>query len=94
MACGVYPQDEAFCRRLEQEILAVVRTYRNHPSLILWAGDNECDLAHGWGGGLPLDPNRNRLTRQIIPRVLQREDQSRPYLPSSPYVDEEAYQTG
>jgi len=33
-----------------------------------------------------LNPQGNRLTRQVIPRVLQRCDPYRAYVPSSPYV--------
>jgi len=36
------------------------------------------------------DPNTNKLTREVIPNVLYNEDVTRPYLPSSPYVDHEA----
>ena len=70
MGCGVYPQDEDFCRRLETEVEFVVQKYRNHPALILWAGDNECDIAREWGGTGPSDPNENILTRRVIPAVL------------------------
>ena len=86
LACAVYPQDDAFCARFEREARQVVRRLREHACLVLWAGDNECDLAYSWGGRRR-DPNTNRLTREVLPRVLRDEDPSRPYLPSSPYVD-------
>ena len=92
MACGVYPQDEEFLGAMREEVTAVVKRLRNHPSIILWAGDNECDCAYAWGGE-DRDPNDNRITREIIPDVLRITDYSRPYLPSSPYIDEEAYRT-
>ena len=88
MACGVYPQDAAFRKTIEDEARRVVRRLRPHASLVLWAGDNECDLAYDWyrRGS----PQQNALTREILPRVLAAEDPGRPYLPSSPYVDEDA----
>ncbi|MBQ4349875.1 MAG: glycoside hydrolase family 2, partial [Clostridia bacterium] len=92
MACGVYPQDREFLDAMREEVIAVVKRLRNHPSIILWAGDNECDCAYAWGGE-DRDPNDNRITREIIPDVLRITDYSRPYLPSSPYIDEEAYRT-
>ncbi len=92
MACGVYPQDEEFLSAIRKEVTAVVKRLRNHPSIILWAGDNECDCAYAWGGE-DRDPNDNRITREVIPDVLRVLDYSRPYLPSSPYIDEEAYRT-
>lgn len=93
MACALYPQDADFCRRLETEARAIVKRLRQHPCLVLWAGDNECDQASGWLGRKH-DPNENVLTRQLLPRVLREEDSSRPYLPSSPYIDPVAYQAG
>ena len=93
MACGIYPQDAAFCERLAREARQVVRRLRQHPCLVLWAGDNECDMAHLWGER-PRDPNTNVLTRQVLPGVLRAEDPFRPYLPSSPYVDPIAFQKG
>jgi beta-mannosidase len=88
LACAVYPQDDSLGRALEVEARKVVRRLRQHPSLVLWAGDNECDLAYDWfhRGS----PEQNRWTRELLPRVLADEDPSRPYLPSSPYVDAQA----
>jgi len=93
MACAAYPQDAAFRQRLAQEAQAVVRRLRHHPCIALWAGDNECDQAYTWAGR-PLDPNDNVLTRQVLPDVLRAEDATRPYLPSSPYVDSVAHARG
>ena len=94
MACAVYPQDESFQQQLRDEARAVVRRLRQHPSLAIWAGDNECDETWVWTGGRRRDPNQNVLTRSVLPGVLREEDPSRPYLPSSPYVDEAAFGTG
>ena len=41
-----------------------------------------------------MDPNLNKLTRDIILREVRNHDAIRPYLPSSPYLDELAYQRG
>ncbi len=85
LACAVYPQTDKFARIIEDEARQVVRRLRQHASLIVWAGDNECDLAYDWYGRGAA--HQNRLTREILPRVLADEDPSRPYLPSSPCVD-------
>ncbi|MEW6753853.1 MAG: sugar-binding domain-containing protein [Candidatus Latescibacterota bacterium] len=82
-ACALYPQDEEFLGRVRQEAEAVVRKLRNHPSIVLWAGDNENDVIYL---ALGLDPAANRLTRHVLPQVCQAQDPWRPYLPSSPYV--------
>ncbi|MBQ8642113.1 MAG: hypothetical protein IJ480_07820 [Clostridia bacterium] len=90
MACAIYPQDQWFQDALDREARAIVRLLRHHPSIVLWAGDNECDLSYRWGGE-NRNPNDNVLTRKVIPGAIRMLDYTRPYLPSSPYVDEEAY---
>ncbi len=90
MACGIYPQDPSFQTRMEQEARSVVRRLRQHACVVLWAGDNECDMSWLYARERR-DPNDNVLTRKVIPQVLGEEDASRPYLPSSPYVGPEAF---
>ncbi|OCT12062.1 hypothetical protein A8709_29860 [Paenibacillus pectinilyticus] len=92
MACAVYPQTPEFSEAMRSEASSVVRKLRNHPSLVLWCGDNECDEAYQWFG-LP-DPNVNRITRTVLPQVIQQYDPHRAYLPSSPYLSPEVIQSG
>jgi len=92
MACARYPQDEAFLATMREEAESVVRKLRNHPSIALWAGDNECDEASLWSGRL--DPNANRITREVLPQVVRRCDPWRPYLPSSPYMAPAVFASG
>lgn len=96
MGCAVYPQDEDFQRKIREEASVIVKKLRMHPSIILWAGDNENDFVYyyKWNGAKRRDPNTNILTRRVLPEVLNMHDYVRPYLPSSPYVDEEAYKSG
>ncbi len=93
MGCATYPQTPHMAKALEREATAVVKKYRQHPSIAAWAGDNECDVATTWRRA-DVDPNDNILTRKIIPHVLSRHDPMRAYIPSSPYVDEQAYRSG
>jgi beta-mannosidase len=94
MGCATYPLTPHMAEALEKEATAVVKKYRGHACLATWAGDNECDVAAAtWTKG-GLDPNRNFLTRKILPYVLTRHDPERPYIPSSPYIDECAYASG
>ena len=93
MGCAVYPQDEMMQLKIEEEATAVVRRTRQHACVALWAGDNEVDLAYSWNG-LRRDPNTNVLTRNVLPAVIRAEDPVRPYLPSSPYLDQFAYHSG
>ncbi len=86
MACGVYPMEEYFYDLLREEVKQVAKRLRNHPSLALWAGDNECDMSYVYWRGLLREPANYAVTRKIIPEVLELHDFTRPYLPSSPYV--------
>jgi len=95
LACGVYPNDERLCRMIREEATEIVRTYRNHASLALWSGDNECDefqlsyaLKVNGKTVNRVDPNANRLTREVLPEVIRDHDFARPFLPSSPFIDE------
>lgn len=90
-ACCAYPQDEAFLHQAAHEVEQVALRLRNHPCLALWCGDNENDVLYLSEG---LNPAHNRLTRETIPQVLRRLDPHRAYLPSSPYISPEAYDTG
>lgn len=88
MACAIHPNEETLEKQLHEECVSVVKRLRQHPSLGLWAGDNECDVAFSEWIEFSTDPNSNHLTRVVIPEVLRAEDPARSYLPSSPYVAE------
>lgn len=103
LACGHYPDDERLCRLMKEEVRQLAIEKRQHPALALWAGDNECDqfVVDYWSGAYTdeqppayLNPNKNTLTREIIPQTLRNYDATRPYLPSSPYLDEVAWRYG
>ena len=91
MACHVYCQDDWFKNKLKKEAEWVVKELRDHPSLVLWSGDNEIDYMYALENW---DPNVNHLTREVLPLVVERLDPDRPYLPSSPYVSKEAFDLG
>lgn len=95
MAGVIYPQDDEFVSKLRKEIKQVVVKFRGHPSLAIWSGNNENDNSLLWT--LPtfhIDPNRDVISRKMIPEVLYEFDPTRPYLPSSPYFSEEAFKNG
>jgi len=97
MACAEYPQDEAFLNAIKVEAEAVVPRLRNHPSIALWSGNNEVDdalVSHNIPGKPAVDPNRDRISREVLPAVLQRLDPHRSYLPSSPYHSPAVFAAG
>jgi beta-mannosidase len=80
MACGWYPQSDEFAARIEAEARQVVRDLRNHPCMALWAGDNECDM-----GVSPEEASRNRVNREVLPRVCRELSPEVPCVPTSPW---------
>lgn len=89
MACGIYSQHDEFARIIEAEVQAVAVRLRNHPCIVLWAGDNEVDQLYiNWGRVLT-HSRFNRISREVLPRMLAMHDPYRPYIPSSPYIPEE-----
>ena len=95
LACALYPQTDDFCEVIRQEAETIVRRLRQHASIALWAGNNENDGFY-YGGWLaaPVDPNTDRLSREILREVVRQHDPFRDYLPSSPYMSPEVIATG
>jgi len=91
LACAIYP-DEVI-PALRQEAESVVKRLRNHPSLVLWCGNNEIDHTYLWAG-TGIDPNTDVISRQVLAEVVRQQDPFRPYLPSSPYLSEAVLQRG
>lgn len=89
MACAIHPTDRQFCHIMQQEAVQIIRRLRQHPSLMVWSGDNECDQSVTFQKYYHKNPNRNRVTREILRDAVDFEDPVRPYLPSSPYYGEE-----
>lgn len=91
MACHYYPQNHRFMEMLEKEAEWVVKELRGHPSIVLWSGDNEVDSMMAMSNG---NPTLNYLTREVLPRIIERMDPCRPYIPSSPFISEKAFLLG
>ena len=88
MGCAVYAPTPEFIAQIEQEATAVVRKLRNHPSILLWAGDNEVDEGLVGRNFTPGSNRYNIITREVLPKVISMNDPYRTFLPSSPYIPE------
>jgi beta-mannosidase len=92
------PGTYAFKLNIEAEAEDQVRRLRNHPSIVIWCGNNETELSYNWSprGTLPPDVKfymwQDYLTEfsGILPRVVARLNAETPYWPSSPSSDYEA----
>jgi beta-mannosidase len=81
---GMHPNgNPEFDDNCRGEIEQIIRTLRNHPSLLLWCGGNE-----NYQGlellGVKSDVGRS-LFERIMPDACAALDPSRPFHPSSPY---------
>jgi beta-mannosidase len=91
------PGTYAFKLNIEAEAEDQVRRLRNHPSIVVWSGNNETEVALNWGdrAKLPLETKwqmwQDYLTEfsGILSRVVARLDAETPYWPSSPSADYE-----
>ena len=55
-ACGNYPAFPTFLQQVEREATANVKRLRHHPSIVIWAGNNE-DYQYRESMGLDYDPD-------------------------------------
>ncbi len=89
-SCAEYPEEEWFYQSVRAEAEAIVKRLRNHPSILLWCGNNEND----WGFHEKLWGMRRErflgetIYHQILPEVCSSLDPGRPYWPSSPFGGE------
>jgi len=100
------PGTYAFKQNVEQEAVDQLRRLRNHPSIVIWCGNNETEAAFTWGGKDKLAPETRRRMWEdyltvfsgILARTVARLAPEAAYWPSSPSADYEetsdAYQTG
>src|SRR5437667_2397945 len=87
--CSLYPADGAFLENVRQEAIDNVKRLRNHPSIVIWVGNNEIESGWfhwGWKEKLPakLWDDYLKIFYGVLPEVCKSLDPSRSYWPSSP----------
>ncbi|HYJ91785.1 MAG TPA: glycoside hydrolase family 2 protein, partial [Pyrinomonadaceae bacterium] len=89
-ACSMYPGDKAFLDNVRGEVIDNVKRLRDHPSIVIWVGNNEIETAwQHWGGWKDKNPSfvwedYQKLFLRLLPETLAQYDPSRPYWQSSP----------
>ena len=89
-ACSMYPATQEFLDNVRAEAIDNVTRLRNHPSIVLWAGNNEIEtgwMNWGWRQTLPasLWDDYKKIFLSVLQDVCAKVDPSRPYWPSSPH---------
>jgi beta-mannosidase len=96
-ACANYPAHKEYLKSVEEEARQNVRRLRNHPSIVLWCGNNEdyqiverYNLTYepenkdpeSW---LETDFPARYIYEHLLPKVVREEAKAVPYHPSSPF---------
>ncbi|WP_438496737.1 beta-mannosidase [Paenibacillus sp. IHBB 3054] len=100
-ACSMYPGDEPFLNNVRLEAEENVKRLRNHPSIALWCGNNEIDIAWamydehgGWGWKQSYDKEQRNfiwnsyesIFHEILPKAVATLQPDVDYWPSSPMI--------
>ncbi len=86
-ACGEYPAYAQFVREAGREAAEAIKRLRNHPSVALWCGNNECEwlFCTEHPGASPDEMSGSVIFREVLPALVRAYDGTRPYWRSSPY---------
>jgi beta-mannosidase len=86
-ACGEYPDHPSFLEEARHEAELTVKRLRNHPAIVLWCGNNECEwiFCTGNPGKGPDAMRGSAIFRDVLPAVVQEFDGTRPYWRSTPF---------
>ena len=107
-AGNMIPGDSAFIKNIKREAVENVIRLRNHPSVVLWCGNNEIDEAwHNWGwqkqygysneDSAALWNTYLKVFENILPEVVKKYAPQTFYWPSSPSIGwghKKAYRQG
>lgn len=93
-ACSSYPHDPLFVGRVKSEAEYNIKRLRGHASLAMWCGNNEIyEAMRYWGwqrkysaeAFAEMERGYNVLFRELLPKMVERLDNGRFYMHSSPY---------
>lgn len=94
-ANSLYPDDPHFIASIEEEVEYNIKRLRNHPSITLWCGSNEVEVAwENWGwqnqygihgaDSIAVWNNYESIFHRLIPEQLRKLDREKHYISSSP----------
>ena len=94
-ANAMYPDTPEFLNSVRDEAIQNIVRLRQHPSLVLWCGNNEIDEGwQNWGwvkefgyskeDSMRIYNNYKKMFRQEIPYAVLKHDTLRPYVSTSP----------
>ncbi|MGP3982516.1 glycoside hydrolase family 2 protein [Streptomyces sp. KR80] len=87
-ACAYYAEEEPLRGEVEAEAQENLTRLVAHPSLVLWNGNNENLPAYtdwGWEDGLEGRSWGGGYYHELLPKIVEELDPTRPYAPGSPH---------
>ena len=86
-ACGEYPEQPWFLWLVKDEGVKAITRLRNHPSVTVWCGNNECEWIFCTENPdkTPDDMTGAPIFRDLLPSLCRSLDGTRPYWRSSPF---------
>ncbi|MHA1228837.1 MAG: glycosyl hydrolase 2 galactose-binding domain-containing protein, partial [Candidatus Hodarchaeales archaeon] len=86
-ACSVYPETKEYLENVDKEIRSIILRLRNHPSIVLWNGNNEnewIDFQH-FTPSYRKESGLGEKLHYLKQKAWKELDPSRPYWKSSPW---------
>jgi len=94
-AGSLYPDNDEFIENVRQELIDNIKRLRQHPSIALWCGNNEIEVAWqnwGWQQQYNYSPEDSTqiwngytaLFHELIPQMIKEFDSQRDYTPTTP----------
>lgn len=95
--CSLYPAEGELLENIRQEAIDNVKRLRNHPSIVIWCGNNENQTAwYNWGWKQRYERMGKEIGETVwrqlydqyfvvLPEVVEAYDPTRFYWPSSPF---------
>jgi len=86
-ACAEYPEAPWFLNQVRDEAAKAIKRLRNHPCIVLWCGNNECEwiFCQHNPGKSPDEMKGSKIFKTLLPSVCRELDGTRPYWRSSPF---------
>jgi beta-mannosidase len=87
-ACAAYSEEKWLADEVEAEAREQITRLSQHPSLVVWNGNNENIWGYvewGWRQALAGRAWGDGYYRELFPRLLSELDPTRPYSPASPF---------
>uniref|UniRef100_A0A0N4ZUF7 beta-mannosidase n=1 Tax=Parastrongyloides trichosuri TaxID=131310 RepID=A0A0N4ZUF7_PARTI len=85
-ACALYPINKSFITNVNNEIMEQIIRLSHHPSIIIWAGNNENEVAINswWNTNSKHKEEYKFFYKTVILNIVKKYDSSRPFILSSP----------